>query len=147
MDVARKLFDQKPPASARVKDKRGQYAIHRAAAVGSVPMTELLLKNRSPLNMTDSAGQTPLHHAVAEGHGMFSFFCGARYPNNSRGDTAVALLKAGAETDKKDVDGYLALDLAPDPQVRYATADICDYLLISDPRSGSSYCKVPNEKA
>lgn len=25
----------------------------------------------------------------------------------------MALLKAGAETDKKDVDGYLALDLAP----------------------------------
>lgn len=25
----------------------------------------------------------------------------------------MALLKAGAESDKKDVDGYLALDLAP----------------------------------
>ena len=34
------------------------------------------------------------------------------------GDTAVALLKAGAETDKKDVDGFLALELAPDAQVR-----------------------------
>jgi 26S proteasome non-ATPase regulatory subunit 10 len=33
------------------------------------------------------------------------------------GDTAVALLKAGAETDKKDVDGFLALELAPDAQV------------------------------
>jgi 26S proteasome non-ATPase regulatory subunit 10 len=33
------------------------------------------------------------------------------------GDTAVALLKAGAETDRKDVDGYLAIDLAPDKQV------------------------------
>lgn len=33
------------------------------------------------------------------------------------GDTAVALLKAGAETDKKDVDGKLALELAPDAQV------------------------------
>ncbi len=32
------------------------------------------------------------------------------------GDTAVALLKAGAETDKKDVDGCLAIDLAPDSQ-------------------------------
>jgi len=34
------------------------------------------------------------------------------------GDTAVALLKAGAETDKKDVDGFLAMDLSPDAQVR-----------------------------
>jgi hypothetical protein len=30
------------------------------------------------------------------------------------GDAAVALLKAGADTQKKDVDGLLALDLAPD---------------------------------
>jgi len=33
------------------------------------------------------------------------------------GDTAIALLKAGAETDKKDVDGFLAMELAPDAQV------------------------------
>lgn len=71
VDLARLLFDQKPPASARVKDKRGQYAIHRAAAVGSVPMVELLIKKQSPINATDVAGQTPLHHAVAEGHGKF----------------------------------------------------------------------------
>ena len=40
--------------------------------MGSVPMVELLLKNKSPLNATDMAGYTPLHHAVAEGHGMKS---------------------------------------------------------------------------
>jgi ankyrin repeat protein len=34
-------------------------------------MVELLLKNKSPINATDVAGQTPLHHAIAEGHGMF----------------------------------------------------------------------------
>ena len=101
LDIAKKLFDHQPPASARVRDKRGQYPLHRAAAVGSVPMVNLLLKNKSPLNATDSAGYTALHHAVAEGHG----------------DTAVALLKAGAETDKKDADGMLALDLAPDRDV------------------------------
>jgi 26S proteasome non-ATPase regulatory subunit 10 len=105
LDIARRLLDAKPAASARVKDKRGQYAIHRAAAVGSAPMVELLLKNKSPVNAADIAGQTPLHHAVAEGHG----------------DTAVALLKAGAETDKKDVDGFLALELAPDNQVCYTS--------------------------
>ncbi|KAK0656177.1 ankyrin repeat domain-containing protein [Cercophora newfieldiana] len=102
LDLARKLLEQKPPASARVRDKRGQYALHRAAAVGSVPMVNLLIKAKSPLNATDSSGYTALHHAVAEGHG----------------DTAVALLKAGVETDKKDMDGKLALDLAPDRDVR-----------------------------
>jgi 26S proteasome non-ATPase regulatory subunit 10 len=34
-----------------------------------------------------------------------------------KGDTAVALLKAGAEIDKRDADGFLAIDLAPDQQV------------------------------
>ncbi|KAI1079396.1 ankyrin repeat-containing domain protein [Whalleya microplaca] len=102
LEVARKLLENQPAASTRVRDKRGQYPLHRAAAIGSVPMVNLLLKNRSPLNATDNAGYTALHHAVAEGHG----------------DTAVALLKAGAEIDKKDSDGCLALDLAPDKEVR-----------------------------
>jgi len=41
--------------------------------------------------------------AIAEGHG----------------DTAMVLLKAGAETDKKDLDGNLAIDLAPDKKVSH----------------------------
>ncbi|KAL8360407.1 hypothetical protein RB601_007256 [Gaeumannomyces tritici] len=155
LDVARKLLDQTPPASARVRDRRGQYAIHRAAAVGSTPMVSLLLTTgKSPLDATDSAGQTALHHAVAEGHGKswhpsllllllllllhlraLSFVRGftlawlgcplttgihfpLRPPPGLAGDTAVALLKAGASTDKKDVDGCLALDLAPDKAVQ-----------------------------
>ncbi len=32
---------------------------------------------------------------------------------------ALVLLKAGAETDKKDVDGCLAIDLAPDTKVLF----------------------------
>ncbi|KAI1373586.1 ankyrin [Hypoxylon crocopeplum] len=72
LEIARKLLDHKPPASARVRDKRGQYPLHRASAVGSVPMVNLLLQNRSPLNATDNAGYTALHHAVAEGHGPSS---------------------------------------------------------------------------
>ncbi|KAK2063828.1 ankyrin [Colletotrichum caudatum] len=102
LDVARRLVSHDPPVSTRVRDKRGHYAIHRAAAIGSVPMVMLLIENKSPLNATDASGYTALHHAIAEGHG----------------DTAVALLKAGAEVNKKDNDGYLALDLAPDKEVR-----------------------------
>ncbi|KKA29971.1 hypothetical protein TD95_005206 [Thielaviopsis punctulata] len=102
LDLARKFLEMKPPVSVRVKDKRGQYPIHRAAAAGSVPMVELLLKNRSPIDASDSAGSTALHHAISEGHG----------------DVAVALLKAGADATKKDLDGYLAIDLAPDSEVR-----------------------------
>jgi 26S proteasome non-ATPase regulatory subunit 10 len=35
------------------------------------------------------------------------------------GDAAIALLKAGAEADKKDVDGFLPLDVAPGKDVRF----------------------------
>lgn len=62
LDVARKLIARK--ASARVKDKRGQLPLHRAAAVGSVPMVNLLLDSQSPLNATDVANYTALHHGM-----------------------------------------------------------------------------------
>ncbi|KAK0383327.1 hypothetical protein NLU13_9240 [Sarocladium strictum] len=102
LDIARVLLENKPPASTRVRDRRGQYPIHRAAAVGSVPMIQLLVKNKSPLNATDIEGYTPLHHAIAEG----------------QGDAAVALLKAGADATIKNSAEELPLDLAPDKEVR-----------------------------
>lgn len=37
--------------------------------------------------------------------------------SEGHGDAALVLLKAGAETDKKDVDEHLAIDLAPDIKV------------------------------
>jgi 26S proteasome non-ATPase regulatory subunit 10 len=36
-------------------------------------MIQLLIKNKSPLNATDVEGYTPLHHAIAEGQGAFSY--------------------------------------------------------------------------
>lgn len=102
LDIARILLSQKPPASARLKDNRGQLPLHRAAAVGSVPMLKLLLKANSPLNATDVDGMTALHHAVSEGHG----------------DAALLLLTMGAEHDKRDADGHVPLDLAPDGKTR-----------------------------
>ncbi|KAJ4008054.1 putative ankyrin-repeat protein [Fusarium irregulare] len=100
LDIARVLIDN--GASTRIRDRRGQYPLHRAAAIGSVPMVNILLKNKSPLNPTDNEGYTPLHHAIAEGHG----------------DTAVALLKEGADHTLKNSADELALDLAPDREVR-----------------------------
>lgn len=75
LDVARKLIARK--ASARVKDKRGQLPLHRAAAVGSVPMVNLLLDNQSPLNATDVANYTALHH------GMMMDFLACFFPRSS----------------------------------------------------------------
>ncbi|KAJ5740625.1 hypothetical protein N7493_000497 [Penicillium malachiteum] len=89
--------------SARVKDVRGQLSLHRAAATGSVPILKALLEEgKSPVNATDNDGFTALHHAISEGHG----------------DAAILLLKSGAEPDKRDIDGKLAIDLVPDDKVR-----------------------------
>ena len=63
VDVARKLVEC--GASTRVKDRRGQLLVHRAAANGSIPLIKLLLDNKSPLSATDSAGQTALHHGLS----------------------------------------------------------------------------------
>ena len=100
LDTARKLIAHK--ASVRVKDKRGQLPLHRAAAIGNVPIIKLYLDNKSPVNATDADGSTALHHAIAEGHG----------------DAALVLLKAGADTHKKDSNDALAIDLAPDAKIR-----------------------------
>ncbi len=37
--------------------------------------------------------------------------------SEGHGDTALVLLRAGVETDKRDVDGNLAINLAPDKKV------------------------------
>jgi 26S proteasome non-ATPase regulatory subunit 10 len=90
--------------SARIKDRRGQLPLHRAAAIGSIPIIKLLLEEgKSPVNATDIDGLTALHHAISEGHG----------------DAAITLLKAGAEADKKDSEGRLAIEMAPDAKVGY----------------------------
>ena len=64
-----------------------------------------LAKQRSITQLRrDTVGIIPLDHLISTKQDV--------------GDTAVALLKAGAATDKKDADGNLALDLAPDREVR-----------------------------
>lgn len=99
--------------SARVKDERGQLPLHRAAAVGSIPILKALLEQgRSPVNATDVDGLTALHHAISEGHG----------------DAAILLLKAGAEADKRDSTGSLAIDLAPDSKVIFSLSFILFFL-------------------
>ncbi|KAH9870798.1 hypothetical protein IAQ61_006277 [Plenodomus lingam] len=102
LDIARTLLAQKPAASARIKDKRGQLPLHRAASVGSVPMMKALLDAKSPLDATDMDGMTALHHAMSEGHG----------------DAALLLLTKGADFCKKDKDGHVPLELAADAKTR-----------------------------
>lgn len=53
------------------------------------------------VNATDGDGFTALHHAISEGHGP----------------AAILLLKSGAEAEKRDSDGKLAIELVPDDKV------------------------------
>lgn len=119
-DIVRTLLASK--CSARVRDNRGQLALHRAAAIGSVPILNLLLQEgQSPLNATDIDGLTALHHAISEGHG----------------EAALVLLRAGAETDKRDNEGKLAIELAPDTKVCGITPEASLIFLIFLVLSGS----------
>ena len=125
LETARKLISH--GATARVKDKRGQLPLHRAAAIGSVPMVNLMLENKSPLNATDISGLTALHHgkfaAILRETGIGFKADHSKAISEGHGDTALVLLKAGAETDKRDVDGNLAIDLAPDKKVNIESVD------------------------
>jgi 26S proteasome non-ATPase regulatory subunit 10 len=58
------------------------------------------------------------------------------------GDTALALLKAGAETDKKDVDGFLAIDLAPDGKVSCSSSSYHIMCSTNRFRSASLYWRA-----
>lgn len=62
LSTARKLLSH--GASARIIDQRGQLPLHRAAAIGSVPFLNLLLEHKSPINASDIAGFTALHHGT-----------------------------------------------------------------------------------
>lgn len=70
----------------------------------------LLEEGKSPVNATDNDGLTALHHAISEGHG----------------DAAILLLKSGAEAEKRDGDGRLAIELVPDDKVSVFSISIRD---------------------
>jgi 26S proteasome non-ATPase regulatory subunit 10 len=71
------------------------YSRHRAASTGATPFVKLLLSPENPsgtkprLNTQDRAGNTPLHLAIESGHG----------------ETAVALIEAGADRERTNSDG------------------------------------------
>lgn len=72
--------------------------------MGSVPILKTLLEDgKSPVNATDNDGLTALHQAISEGHG----------------EAAILLLKSGADAEKRDGDGKLAIDLVPDAKVSF----------------------------
>lgn len=107
-DIVKELVNN--GASVRIKDKKSQYPLHRAAAVGSLPLVEFLIKDgKSPINAKDIGGWTALHHALAEGFG----------------DVAVLLVKLGADYNVEDSDGLTPLKVAVDDKVaQYFKAEL-----------------------
>lgn len=92
------LLCDKAPELIRKKDLQGQTPLHRAAAVGKIQVVKYLISQRAPLNTSDSYGFTPLHFALAEGHP----------------DVGVELVRAGADTLRKDSENHTALEVCPD---------------------------------
>lgn len=86
-------------ASARVADKKGQTPLFRAASNGYTRLVKLLCEQgKSALNTKDIFGWTPMHHALAEGHA----------------DTALELVRLGADPEVEDRDGKKPKDVAVD---------------------------------
>ncbi|KAI7831191.1 ankyrin repeat-containing domain protein [Gamsiella multidivaricata] len=67
---------------------------HRAAVRGYTPLTKLLIEKGSRLNTPDSVRNTPLHLACQDEHG----------------ETALALLEAGADLDRQNGEGQTPFD-------------------------------------
>lgn len=71
-------------ASVRIKDKKLQLPLHRAAATGSPVLVELLCNKKSPVNAVDINGWSPLFHAMAEGHGDIAVLLVNKYDANDQ---------------------------------------------------------------
>lgn len=77
LEVCKFLLDN--GASVRVKDKKLQLPLHRAASVGSMALVDMLCAKKSPVNARDFQGWTPLFHALAEGHGDIALLLVKQY--------------------------------------------------------------------
>lgn len=78
-------------ASVRIKDKKLQLPLHRAAASGSPVLVELLCEKKSPVNAVDINGWTPLFHALAEGHGDIAVMLVNKYDANDQSEDSKGL--------------------------------------------------------
>ncbi|KAJ7082852.1 ankyrin repeat-containing domain protein [Mycena belliarum] len=87
-------------ADINAKDKANQVPLHRAATTGSLGFIRLLLEssvlpNKTRLNNADRIGNTPLHLAMDSAHA----------------EAAVALINAGADRSKLNLDGEAPEDV------------------------------------
>lgn len=79
-----------------LKDASGNTPLHRAAGIGSLPITELLLSRGAEINATNTELNTPLHVAV----------------QNGRDEVSKFLIKNGADLNKHNVSGNTPLHFA-----------------------------------
>jgi ankyrin repeat protein len=96
-DVARvKQLLEKDASWISLKDASGNSPLHMAAAIGSLPITELLLSEGADINATNTELNTPLHAAV----------------QNGRDEVSKFLIKNGADLNKHNASGYTPLHSA-----------------------------------
>lgn len=96
-DVARiKQLLGKDASWISLKDASGNSPLHIAAALGSLPITELLLSEGADINATNTELNTPLHAAI----------------QNGRDEVSIFLIKNGADLNKHNASGYTPLHSA-----------------------------------
>ncbi|KAJ7036828.1 ankyrin repeat-containing domain protein [Mycena alexandri] len=98
IDIGKLLISR--GADINAKDKANQVPLHRAATIGSLGFIRLLLDssvppNKTRLNNADRIGNTPLHLAMDSAHA----------------EAAVALINAGADRGKLNLDGEAPEDV------------------------------------
>ncbi|CAD6569857.1 MAG: hypothetical protein ASARMPREDX12_003109 [Alectoria sarmentosa] len=108
-------------ADVNAKNYSGQTALHFTASKNNLETARKLISHGATARVKDKRGQLPLHRAAAIGSvPMVNLMLENKSPLNASDISGLtALHHAGAETDKKDVDGNLAIDLAPDKKIRH----------------------------
>ncbi|CAE8590889.1 unnamed protein product, partial [Polarella glacialis] len=92
---------QSSSEAARVSDARGRTALHYAAAVGNVPLLELLLHRGSAVETQDDLGRSAAHLAALYGQDLAGECLGsAASASSSSGSSAM-----------RDIDGRTASDI------------------------------------
>ncbi|KAK1725831.1 ankyrin repeat-containing domain protein [Colletotrichum acutatum] len=120
VSIAETILKTEPKLAAR-EDDDGRLPIHWAASSNCIDIVILLTQSRSfDPDVQDGSGWTPLmiSASLKDGEDLVNLLLQKGADVNLKSDTAVALLKAGAVINKKDNDGCLPLDLAPDKEVR-----------------------------
>lgn len=96
-DICELLLQNKADVNARTK--KGQTALHKAAAYGSIECVKVLLENSADASLVDAEGNTALHAAAGS-------------LENSWETVALLMTKGHADKDARNLKGQRPIDIS-----------------------------------